>query len=168
MEIIHPLLFKCRNLPKAYGVDGLLLVTPYYNKCTQDGLKRHYTEIAKSVSIPIIVYSVKSRTGVNIEPQTAFELSKIPNIIGIKEASGDLSQVAKIANLCKDNLYIYSGNDDQILPVLSLGGIGVISVLSNIAPRKTAKMVHSFLERRHRKFKKSSNRSYPFNFCSFL
>ena len=131
---------------ESVGVDGSLLVTPYYNKCTQEGLIKHYEAIAKTVSIPIIVYSVKSRTGVNIEPSTCLELSKIPNIIGIKEASGDLSQVAKIANLCKDNLYIYSGNDDQTLPILSLGGIGVISVLSNIAPKKTSKMVHDFLD----------------------
>lgn len=131
---------------KVFGADGLLVVTPYYNKCTQEGLIKHYEMIANSVSLPIIVYSVKSRTGVNITPETCLELSKIKNIIAIKEASGDLSQVAKIANLCKDDLYIYSGNDDQILPVLSLGGIGVISVLSNIAPRQTTKMIHDFLD----------------------
>ncbi len=133
---------------ESVGADGLLLVTPYYNKCTQEGLVKHYEEIAKSVSLPIIVYSVKSRTGVNIEPNTCLKLSKIENIVAIKEASGDLSQIAKIANLCKDELYIYSGNDDQVLPILSLGGIGVISVLSNVAPRKTTKMVHDFLEGR--------------------
>lgn len=110
-------------MQKVSGVDGLLIVTPYYNKCTADGLIKHYEAIANSVSIPIIVYSVKSRTGVNISPETCLELSKIPNIVAVKEASGDISQVAKIANLCKDSLYIYSGNDDQILPVLSLGGI---------------------------------------------
>lgn len=115
-----------------------------------NGLIKHYTAIANSVNIPIIVYSVKSRTGVNIKPEIALELSKIPNIVAIKEASGDISQVSKIANLCKDNLNIYSGNDDQILPVLSLGGIGVISVLSNIAPKKTTKMVHDFLERKYK------------------
>ena len=130
---------------ESVGADGLLLVTPYYNKCTQEGLIKHYEAIAKSVSIPIIVYSVKSRTGVNIEPSTCLELSKISNIVGIKEASGDLSQVAKIANLCKDNLYIYSGNDDQTLPILSLGGIGVISVLSNVAPKYTHDIVENFL-----------------------
>ncbi len=132
---------------ESVGADGLLLVTPYYNKCTQEGLIAHYKAIAESVSIPIIVYSVKSRTGMNIEPTTCLELSKISNIVGIKEASGDLSQVAKIANLCKDHLYIYSGNDDQTLPILSLGGVGVISVLSNIAPKSVSKMVHNFLER---------------------
>ena len=127
------------------GADGLLLVTPYYNKATQNGLVAHFKAIAESVSIPIIVYSVPSRTGVNITPETCLELSKIPNIVAIKEASGNLSQVANIANLCGDTLHIYSGNDDQVLPILSLGGLGVISVLSNIAPRKTSKMVHDFL-----------------------
>lgn len=116
------------------GADGLLIVTPYYNKTTQRGLIEHYKAIANSVNVPIIMYSVQSRTGVNIEPQTCLELSKIDNIVAIKEASGNISQVAKIASLCKDNLSIYSGNDDQVVPVLSLGGKGVISVLSNIMP----------------------------------
>ena len=116
------------------GVDGLLVVTPYYNKCTQNGLIEYYSSIAQNVHLPIIMYNVPSRTGVNIEPQTCFELSKTPNIVAIKEASGNISQVAKIANLCKGNLNIYSGNDDQILPILSLGGIGVISVLGNVEP----------------------------------
>lgn len=128
------------------GVDGLLIVTPYYNKCTQNGLIQHYKEIAKNVSLPIILYSVPSRTGVNIEPKTCLELSKIENIVAIKEASGNLSQVAEIAHLCGDNLSIYSGNDDQVLPVLSLGGIGVISVLSNIMPEYTHNMVQNFLD----------------------
>ena len=128
------------------GVDGLLIVTPYYNKCTQNGLIEHYKEIAKNVSLPIILYNVPSRTGVNIEPKTCLELSKIENIVAIKEASGNLSQVAEIAHLCGENLSIYSGNDDQILPVLSLGGIGVISVLSNVMPEYTHTMVENFLE----------------------
>ena len=128
------------------GVDGLLIVTPYYNKCTQNGLIEHYKEIAKNVSLPIILYSVPSRTGVNIEPKTCLELSKIDNIVAIKEASGNLSQVAEIAHLCGDNLSIYSGNDDQVLPVLSLGGIGVISVLSNVMPEYTHNMVQNFLD----------------------
>ena len=122
------------KIAEELGADGLLVVTPYYNKCTQQGLIEYYTSIANSVSIPIIMYNVPSRTGVNITPETCFELSKIPNIVAIKEASGNISQVAKIAALCGDNLNIYSGNDDQILPVLSLGGIGVISVLANINP----------------------------------
>lgn len=117
------------------GANGLLIVTPYYNKCTQQGLVQYYSSISKEVNTPIIMYNVPSRTGINIEPQTCLELSKLPNIVAIKEASGNISQVAKIANLCKDNLNIYSGNDDQVLPILSLGGIGVISVLSNIKPK---------------------------------
>ena len=127
------------------GVNGLLIVTPYYNKCTQNGLIEHYKEIAQNVSLPIILYSVPSRTGINIEPKTCFELSKIENIVAIKEASGNLSQVAEIAHLCGANLNIYSGNDDQIVPVLSLGGIGVISVLSHILPKYTHNMVYKFL-----------------------
>lgn len=129
------------------GIDGLLLVTPYYNKTTQAGLIEHYKTIAQSTILPIILYNVPSRTGLNIEPNTCFELSKIENIVAIKEASGNISQVAKIASLCKDNLYIYSGNDDQILPILSLGGIGVISVLSNIAPKNTSDIVTYYLNK---------------------
>lgn len=129
------------------GADGLLLVTPYYNKTTQEGLIAHYKAIASETSLPIILYNVPSRTGLNILPKTCLELSKIPNIVAIKEASGNLSQVAEIASLCKDNLSIYSGNDDQILPVLSLGGLGVISVLSNIMPNTVHTMVNDFLRR---------------------
>ena len=116
------------------GADGLLLVTPYYNKTSQRGLVAHFGMIAESVKTPMILYSVQSRTGVNIAPETAFELSKYDNIVAIKEASGNISQVAKIRALCGDNLDVYSGNDDQIVPLLSLGGKGVISVLSNVAP----------------------------------
>ncbi len=134
------------KLAESLGADGLLVVTPYYNKCTQSGLIAHYKAIAESVSIPIILYSVPSRTGVNIEPNTCLELSKIPNIVAIKEASGNISQIAKIASLCGDNLNIYSGNDDQIVPILSLGGIGVISVLSNVKPELTHNIVQSFLD----------------------
>lgn len=128
------------------GADGILVVTPYYNKTTQKGLISHYKEIAEAVNLPIIMYNVPSRTGVNILPKTCMELSKIKNIVAIKEASGDISQVAKIANLCKDDLTIYSGNDDQIIPVLSLGGKGVISVLSNIMPKYTHNMTKKYLE----------------------
>ena len=131
---------------ESLGVDGLLIVTPYYNKCTQNGLIEHYTEIAKNVSLPIIIYNVPGRTSVNIEPKTCLELSKIENIVAIKEASGNLSQVAEIAHLCGENLHIYSGNDDQVIPILSLGGIGVISVLSNIKPLETHNMVTSFFD----------------------
>lgn len=134
------------KLAESLGVDGLLIVTPYYNKCTQAGLIEHYKIIANSVTLPIILYSVQSRTGVNIEPKTCLELSKIENIVAIKEASGNLSQIAEIAHLCKDNLYIYSGNDDQVLPILSLGGLGVISVLSNVKPEYTHNMVQNFFD----------------------
>ena len=120
------------------GVDGLLVVTPYYNKATQAGLIQHYTAIADAAKAPIIMYSVASRTGVNIAPETAATLVKnVDNIVGIKEASGNISQIAKIMNLTEGNIDLYSGNDDQIVPVLSLGGIGVISVLSNVAPKQT-------------------------------
>ena len=129
---------------ESVGVDGLLIVTPYYNKTTQKGLIEHYKVIANSTKLPIILYNVPSRTGLNITPETCLELSKIENIVAVKEASGNLSQVAKIASLCKDNLHIYSGNDDQVLPILSLGGLGVISVLSNIAPKKFVNMIKDF------------------------
>lgn len=128
------------------GADGILVVTPYYNKTTQQGLIAHYTEIAKSVKLPIIMYSVPGRTGVNITPETCKELSKIENIVAIKETSGNISQVAKIASLCQDDLAIYSGNDDQIIPVLSLGGKGVISVLSNVMPKYTHDMTKKYFE----------------------
>lgn len=128
------------------GVDGLLVVTPYYNKATQDGLVKHYKLIADSVNTPIIAYNVPSRTGVNITPETCKKLSEIPNINAIKEASGNISQVAKIAALCGDDLNIYSGNDDQIIPVLALGGKGVISVLSNVMPFYTHQMVMEYLD----------------------
>ena len=134
------------KLAESLGVDGVLIVTPYYNKCTQKGLIEHYKVIAQSVSLPIILYSVPSRTGVNIEPKTCLELSKIENIVAIKEASGNISQVAEIAHLCGDNLHIYSGNDDQILPILSLGGLGVISVLSNVKPEYTHNIVQNFFD----------------------
>ena len=131
---------------ESVGADGILVVTPYYNKTTQAGLIEHYKTIAEAVTVPIIMYSVPSRTGVNINPETCVELSKIKNIVAIKEASGNLSQVAKIASLCRDNLDIYSGNDDQIVPILSLGGKGVISVLSNVMPRYTHDMTQKFFD----------------------
>ncbi|MBQ4347531.1 MAG: 4-hydroxy-tetrahydrodipicolinate synthase, partial [Firmicutes bacterium] len=129
----------------AAGADMLLLVTPYYNKTTQKGLIEHYGAIASSVDIPVCLYNVPGRTGMNINPETCLKLSKVPNIVGIKEASGNLSQVAQIAALCGPDFDIYSGNDDQILPVLSLGGKGVISVLANVAPAQTHEMVASYL-----------------------
>lgn len=128
------------------GADAVLLVTPYYNKATQKGLILHYTAVAESLTIPIILYNVPGRTGCNIAPKTVLELSKVKNIVAIKEASGNLSQVAEVAALLPPDFDIYSGNDDQILPILSLGGKGVISVLSNIAPKQTHDMVVKFLE----------------------
>ena len=117
------------------GADAILAVTPYYNKCTQNGLVRHYTAIADAVNIPVILYNVPSRTGVNIKPETYAKLAEHPNINAIKEANGDLSSVVRTKKLVGDRLNLYSGNDDQIVPILSLGGLGVISVLSNVAPR---------------------------------
>lgn len=128
------------------GADALLCVTPYYNKTSQRGLIRHFEMVADAIDIPMILYSVKSRTGLNIAPETALALADHPNIVGIKEASGDISQVAKIASLCGDKMDLYSGNDDQVLPVLSLGGIGVISVVSNVAPKAMHDMVMSYLQ----------------------
>ncbi|MBR2851355.1 MAG: 4-hydroxy-tetrahydrodipicolinate synthase [Anaerotignum sp.] len=128
------------------GADAVLLVTPYYNKATQKGLILHYTAIANAINIPIILYNVPGRTGCNLAPKTVAELAKVPNIVAVKEASGNLSQVAEIAALVGPDFDIYSGNDDQILPVLSLGGKGVISVLSNVAPKQTHDMVAKFFE----------------------
>ena len=130
---------------ESIGVDGVLVVTPYYNKTTQVGLIEHYKIIANSTKLPIILYNVPGRTGVNISPETAKELSKIENIVAIKEASGNISQVAEIRNLCGEDLNIYSGNDDQITSILACGGIGVISVLSNIMPEYTHNIVKDFI-----------------------
>ncbi len=132
---------------ESLGVDGLLIVTPYYNKATQDGLFAHYKAIAEAVSLPIIMYNVPSRTGCNILPETAVRIAKAcKNVVAIKEASGNIGQVATLAGLAKGVLDIYSGNDDEVIPTLSLGGIGVISVLSNIAPQDTHDMVMEYLE----------------------
>ena len=130
-----------------YGADALLIVTPYYNKATQKGLIAHYTAIAEAVNLPIIMYNVPSRTGCNILPETAAYLAKnVKNIVGIKEASGNISQVAKLMQLAGGEIELYSGNDDQVVPLLALGGLGVISVLSNVAPQQTHDMVMKFLE----------------------
>lgn len=129
------------------GADGLLVVTPYYNKATQKGLEEYYTTVGNSVDIPIIMYNVPGRTGTNIQPATAVKIAKsVDNIVAIKEASGDIGQVATLAALADGCLDIYSGNDDQVVPLLALGGKGVISVLSNVAPRETHDMVMKFLE----------------------
>lgn len=130
-----------------YGVDALLVVTPYYNKATQKGLIEHFTMVADSVKLPIILYNVPSRTGCNIQPETAAYMAKnVKNIVAIKEASGNISQVAKLMQLADGAIDLYSGNDDQIVPLLSLGGLGVISVLANVAPGQTHDIVASYLE----------------------
>ncbi len=128
------------------GADAMLVVTPYYNKATQNGLIKSFTAIADASTKPCILYNVPSRTGCNIKPETCAVLANHPNIVGIKEASGDISQVAEIARLCGEKIDIYSGNDDQIIPLMALGGKGVISVLSNILPRETSVMCHKLLD----------------------
>ncbi|MBR0410054.1 MAG: 4-hydroxy-tetrahydrodipicolinate synthase [Eubacterium sp.] len=144
------------------GADGLLLVTPYYNKATQDGLYVHYRKIASATKLPCIVYNVPSRTGTNILPETLARLAKDQkNIVAVKEASGNISQVAKLSALAGESLDIYSGNDDQIVPVCSLGGIGVISVLANVAPGETHDMVMMCLEGRYEEAKKLQLKALP-------
>ena len=128
------------------GVDGLLLVTPYYNKCSQKGLIRHYLTVADAVNLPMIVYSVASRTGVNILPETLKELSKHPNIVAVKEASGSISQVAKIRHLCGDDLDVYSGEDDLTLPLMAMGVKGVISVFANVMPKAMHELCAAILK----------------------
>ncbi len=129
------------------GADGILVVSPYYNKATQNGLKKHFTEIAASMDLPVILYNIQGRTGVNIKPQTLAELSKeVENIVAVKEASGDISQVAEILALSEGRLDVYSGNDDQIVPITALGGKGVISVLSHVLPQEVHDMVIKTME----------------------
>lgn len=128
------------------GADAMLLVTPYYNKATQKGLVQFFTAIADASTKPCILYNVPSRTGCNLLPATCAVLAEHPNIVAIKEASGNISQIAQVAALCGEKLDVYSGNDDQIVPVLSLGGKGVISVLSNVLPKETSRMCHLFME----------------------
>jgi 4-hydroxy-tetrahydrodipicolinate synthase len=130
---------------ESIGVDGLLIITPYYNKTTQKGLIEHFKAIAESVKTPIILYNVPSRTGMNLEPKTLHLLTKFENIVAVKEASGNISQIAKIKALCGDRIDIYSGNDDQIIPILAVGGVGVISVLANIIPKQVHDMCQLFL-----------------------
>ncbi|MBR5315446.1 MAG: 4-hydroxy-tetrahydrodipicolinate synthase [Firmicutes bacterium] len=132
------------------GADGLLVVTPYYNKATQNGLIQHYTAIADYVDIPIILYSVKSRTGLNIEPKTVKALKEHPNICGIKEASGDITQICKIASLIDNKFDLYSGNDDHTIPMMSLGAVGCISTVANIIPAEYHQMVSDYLKGRHK------------------
>ncbi len=136
--------YLCQEAEKL-GADGLLVITPYYNKTNQRGLKLHFETIAASTELPIILYNVPGRTGVNIKPSVISELAKIENIVAVKEASGDIAQVAEIARLVPEGFAIYSGNDDSILPLLSLGGVGVISVVANICPKETHDLVEKFL-----------------------
>ncbi len=131
---------------KEVGADGILCVTPYYNKASQKGLIRHYNEIADATDLPVILYNVPSRTGCNILPETYYELSKHPNIVATKEANGDIVSVAKTRALCGDELDVYSGDDDQIVPIMSLGGIGVISVLSNVMPKTAHDICQLFFD----------------------
>jgi 4-hydroxy-tetrahydrodipicolinate synthase len=130
------------------GADGVLVVTPYYNKCTQKGLVAHYEAVAGATSLPVILYNVPGRTGVNIEPATVAKLAEIKNVIGIKEASGNLSQVLEIRRVVPDDFIIWSGNDDNILPIYSVGGQGVISVMANLIPGETQAMCEAFMEGR--------------------
>ena len=131
---------------ESVGVSAVLVITPYYNKTNHKGLLKHFESINNAINIPIILYNVPSRTGMNITPDTLKELSKLNNVVAIKEASGDLSQVAKMAEACGDRIDIYSGNDDQIIPIMSLGGKGVISVLANVIPKETHNMTRMYLE----------------------
>ena len=144
------------------GADAVLVVTPYYNKATQNGLIKMFTSIADASTIPVILYNVPSRTGCNILPATAAKLAEHENIVAIKEASGNISQIAELAHLVGDKMDIYSGNDDQITPILSLGGKGVISVLSNPMPRATSKICHDFFEGRHKEAVKAQLDLLPF------
>ena len=128
------------------GADGILVVTPYYNKATQNGLIKMFTAIADASTVPVILYDVPSRTGVSIEPKTVAALAEHPNIVGLKAASGNISKIAETAHLCGDKIYIYSGNDDQVVPIMALGGKGCISVLSNILPKESALMCKKFFD----------------------
>jgi len=131
-----------------YGADGVLVVSPYYNKATQNGLIKHFSSIAQAIDIPVILYNIPGRTGVNIEPDTiAYLVNNVENIVGVKEASGDISAIAELFNLCKDiEIDVYSGNDDQVVALMSIGAKGVISVLSNVAPRQTHEMCQAALD----------------------
>lgn len=134
---------------ESIGVDGLLVITPYYNKTTQKGIYEHFKAINDSVNVPIIIYNVPGRTGLNIAPKTLLRLCELKNLVAIKEASGNLSQVAEMKALCRDRFDVYSGNDDQIIPILSLGGIGVISVVANLYPKETHNICELYMNGKH-------------------
>ncbi|MCI1945951.1 4-hydroxy-tetrahydrodipicolinate synthase [Clostridium luticellarii] len=131
---------------ESIGVDGVLVITPYYNKTTQKGLVEHFKAVASSIKTPVVIYNVPGRTGLNLKPETLEKLCRVENIAAVKEASGNISQIAKVKALCGDNIDLYSGNDDQTIPILSLGGIGVISVLANIIPKDMHDMCKLFLK----------------------
>ncbi len=151
------------------GADALLVITPYYNKTTQAGLVKHFTEIAKNVDKPIIIYNVPSRTGMNVKPETYLEICKhVDNVVGVKEASSDIVQIAEIARIMGDKFEIYSGNDDQVVPILSLGGIGVISVTANIVPKKIHEMVMLFLNGNIEAARKLQLELNPLNSVMFI
>ena len=150
------------------GVDALLVVTPYYNKGTQRGLLEHFTAVADTVSVPVILYNVPSRTGISLAPETVARLAEHARILGIKEASGDIGLAAHIAKLCPDGFALYSGNDDQILPMLSLGGVGVISVVANVLPYDTHRMIKLFLEGRMQEALELQLRMLPLIHALFL
>ncbi|WP_028505446.1 4-hydroxy-tetrahydrodipicolinate synthase [Ruminococcus sp. FC2018] len=153
---------------EALGADAVLLVTPYYNKTSQRGLIQHYTAIANSTKLPCILYNVPSRTGVNILPETVAKLAEVENIVAVKEASGNISQIAKVAALCGDKIDIYSGNDDQIVPIMALGGVGVISVLSNCMPFETHEIASLCLENKYPEAREKAGRLLEFTnmlFC---
>lgn len=153
---------------ESVGVDGLLVINPYYNKSTQRGIIAHFSAIADAVSTPIIIYNVPGRTGMNIAPTTLKELSKHKNIVGVKEASGNISQIADVAMLCGPDLTIYSGNDDQVVPILSLGGMGVISVSANIIPKDMHNLVISYLEGNVQKSLELQLKTNPLNHALFI
>ena len=150
------------------GVDGLLVITPYYNKTTQKGLVEHFKAVANSVTSPIIIYNVPSRTGLNITPSTLLKLCEVQNIVAVKEASGDISQIARIKLLCGDKLDIYSGNDDQVIPILSLGAIGVISVIANVIPTEVHNMCELYFKGEHANALKIQLGFLPLNDALFI
>lgn len=153
---------------ESIGVDGLLVITPYYNKTTQKGLIEHFRSIAESVKIPIILYNVPSRTGMNLEPKTLLALCKYENIVAVKEASGNISQIIKIKALCGDRIDLYSGNDDQVIPILSVGGIGVISVLANVIPKDMHDMCSLYSEGKHEEALKLQLNALALNDAIFI
>ncbi|MBL4938186.1 4-hydroxy-tetrahydrodipicolinate synthase [Clostridium sp. YIM B02515] len=159
---------KMSQWAESIGVDGLLVITPYYNKTTQKGLIAHFGAISKSVNKPIILYNVPSRTGMNIEPKTLLALCEFKNIVAIKEASGNISQIAKMKALCKDRIDIYSGNDDQTIAIMSVGGIGVISVLANIIPSDMHNMCKLYFEGKHEEALKLQLNALALNDAVFI